>query len=404
MTDETSVTQSAPANLTIRVATSLSDVDAVAWDRLALASHPGDPAQEPDNPFVSHAFLSALEDSGSATAKTGWQPVHLLVEDEAGDLQAAMPLYLKSHSQGEYVFDHAWADAYQRAGGRYYPKLQACVPFTPATGPRLLMASDMDRIAMIKRLVQGAQALRDKTHASSLHVTFLPQSDWQALAGENFLQRIDLQYHWFNAGYGCFEDFLDDLASRKRKAIRRERREALSGGIEIIPLSGSDLTEAVWDRFFDFYRDTGGRKWGRPYLTRPFFSLIGEKMADRIVLMMARRAGQWIAGAINFKGKETLYGRHWGCVEEHPFLHFETCYYQAMDYAIAHGLKRVEAGAQGEHKLARGYKAVETYSAHDLADPALQRAVADYLKGERAHLRMVREEMGAMLPFRTRAD
>ncbi len=399
------------AGLTVRVATSLRAVPAGAWNACAnprALSGLLDPAIGPDpaggidrdNPFVSHAFLGALEDSRCVGGRSGWSPAYLLVEDEAGELLAAAPSFLKSHSQGEYVFDHSWADAYERAGGRYYPKLQVAAPFTPATGPRLLVAegprSDEARAA----LIGGLEALRAQTQSSSVHVTFAQEPDVAALAEAGYLERHDLQFHWQNEGFGSYDDFLATLASRKRKALRRERREALAAGIAIEVLSGSALTEAVWDDFFAFYEDTGSRKWGRPYLNRAFFSAVGEAMGERIVLVMARRAGRYIAGAINFRGANTLYGRNWGCIEDHPFLHFEVCYHQAIDYAIAHGLSRVEAGAQGEHKLARGYRPVITRSLHHIADPGLRRPVAAYLAQERAQIAAGREALEAESPFR----
>lgn len=355
------------------------------------------------NPFISHAFLSALESSGSATARTGWQPQHLLAEGVDGQVLAVAPCYLKSHSRGEYVFDAGWADAYERAGGSYYPKLQISVPFTPATGPRLLARPGPAERAARDALAAGIVALTDETGASSAHVTFLPEEEWRLLGEYGFLQRTDQQFHWDNRGYSSFEDFLAALSSRKRKVIRRERREALAPDITIHWLTGSDLTEDVWDAFFAFYMDTGSRKWGRPYLTRSFYSIIGETMPERILLVMARRSGRWIAGAINFIGSEILYGRHWGAIEDHPFLHFEVCYYQAIEFAIAHKLRRVEAGAQGEHKLARGYMPVTTYSAHYIADPAFRRAVADYLKRERSYVAAAGEELAALAPFRKTA-
>jgi uncharacterized protein len=341
--------------------------------------------------------LSALEDSGSATATTGWLPQHLALEGKGGELLGALPCYLKSHSQGEYVFDHGWADAFARAGGRYYPKLQCTVPFTPATGPRLIASSDEHRLALLAGLVE----LNERHGASSAHITFMPQDEWKLAGDAGFLLRMDQQFHWQNNGYHGFEDFLAALSSRKRKNIRKERETALArSGIEIVRLTGAELTETVWDRFFEFYMDTGSRKWGRPYLTRSFYSMIGERMGDRIVLILARRGGQYVAGAINFVGDDCLYGRHWGCVEDHPCLHFEICYYQAIDYAIEHGLARVEAGAQGEHKLARGYVPVITRSAHHIAHPGLRRAVDDYLAQERKHVEMENEILVEHAPFR----
>jgi len=352
------------------------------------------------NPFVSHDFLAALEESGCAVARTGWQAMHLRLEGADGALLGAAPCYLKSHSQGEYVFDHGWADAFERAGGSYYPKLQVSVPFTPATGPRLLARRDASGPAARAALAQGLKALTGRLGASSAHVTFAADDDIAALGEAGFLHRTDTQFHFRNDGYGSYDDFLATLSSRKRKALKRERREALAAGIEIDWLTGSDLTEAVWDAFFAFYMDTGGRKWGRPYLNRRFFSLVGERMADDIVLVMARRGGRHIAGAINFIGSDTLYGRNWGCIEDHPFLHFEVCYHQAIDFAIARGLKTVEAGAQGEHKLARGYRPVTTRSAHHIAHPALRDAVADYLSRERREVEMVGQYLDAHAPFR----
>jgi predicted N-acyltransferase len=355
------------------------------------------------NPFVSHEFFSALEGSGSACARTGWGPRHLLARLD-GAIAGIVPCYLKSHSQGEYVFDRGWADAYERAGGRYYPKLQASVPFTPAAGPRLLIREGIDADRIGDALARGLVALCDATNASSAHVTFAREAESKFLAGHGFLQRNDQQFHWHNQGYGGFEDFLTTLNSRHRKAIRRERREALASGITIHALTGSDITEEAWDAFFDFYMDTGSRKWGRPYLTRSFFSLIGQSMAKDVLLVMARREGRWIAGAINFIGSDTLFGRNWGAIEHHPFLHFEVCYYQAIDFAIQRGLKTVEAGAQGEHKIARGYLPQTTYSAHYIADPDLRRAISDYLRHERAYVAEAARELTDAAPFRKAAD
>jgi predicted N-acyltransferase len=355
------------------------------------------------NPFISHAFFSALEASGSAAPRTGWGPRHLVARQNGG-IAGIVPCYLKSHSQGEYVFDRGWADAYERAGGRYYPKLQVSVPFTPATGPRLLIRDGADVERVGTALAGGLVGLCEATHASSVHVTFAPESQWKFLAGHGFLQRTDQQFHWHNEGYNSFEDFLATLASRHRKAIRRERRDALAEGITIHALTGKDITEDAWDAFFAFYMETGSRKWGRPYLTRAFYALIGETMAKDVALIMARRDGRWIAGAINFIGGDTLFGRHWGAIEHHPFLHFEVCYYQAIDFAIQRGLRLVEAGAQGEHKLARGYLPQTTYSAHYIADPALRRAVRDYLKHERTYVAQAVRELAEAGPFRKSDD
>jgi predicted N-acyltransferase len=328
-----------------RFVRSLADVDPLAWD---LCANPADPVLAPEdegqferfNPFISHAFLNALEISGSAIAREGWAPFHVLVEDGSGRLAACAPCYLKSHSMGEYVFDYAWADAYERAGGRYYPKLQVSVPFTPAQGRRLLVASGHGAPAARAKLIEALEALREETGASSIHVTFPVKSECDALEEAGYLPRTGKQFHFFNKGYGAFDDFLADLASRKRKSIKRERRDALNDGVEIHRLTGADISEEHWDAFFHFYMDTGARKWGRPYLTRAFFSQIGETMADRILLVMVRRNGRWIAGAINFIGDDALYGRNWGALEERPFLHFEVCYYQAIEFAISRGLKR----------------------------------------------------------------
>ena len=352
-----------------------------------------------DNPFVTHDFLSSLEESGAATARTGWLGRHLLVEDENGAVLAAMPAYLKSHSRGEYVFDHGWAEAFERAGGSYYPKLQVAVPFTPVTGPRLLLRRGPSALAAREALVAGALEIVKRERVSSLHITFPTEAEWNYLTGLGFLARNDRQFHWLNDGYKTFDDFLSALSSRKRKVIKRERREAFNG-VEILRLTGSDLTESAWDAFFAFYMDTGSRKWGTPYLNRAFFSIVGEKMRARIVLVMAKRAGRFIAGALNFLGSQAIYGRYWGAIEQRPFLHFEVCYYQAIEYAIERGLKVVEAGAQGAHKILRGYRPVTTYSAHYIAHPALRRAVADYLQNERAYVAAEAEELSAALPFR----
>jgi uncharacterized protein len=377
------------------------------FDTLASAETEGDSCIESRsryNPFVSHGFFSALEESGSACARTGWGPRHLVAK-LGGTIAGIVPCYLKSHSQGEYVFDRGWADAYERAGGRYYPKLQASVPFTPATGPRLLIRNDVDQERIADALASGLMALCDATTASSVHVTFARESEWKHLAGHGFLQRTDQQFHWRNEGYASFDDFLATLNSRHRKAIKRERREALAAdGISIHALTGSDITEDAWDAFFDFYMETGSRKWGRPYLTRAFFSLVGESMSRDVLLVMVKRGGRWIAGAINFIGSDTLFGRNWGAIEHHPFLHFEVCYYQAIDFAIKRRLKTVEAGAQGEHKIARGYLPQTTYSAHFIADPDLRRAIDEYLKRERAYVAEAARELTESGPFRKAAD
>lgn len=380
--------------LRLRVLPGLSAISSAAWDACAA----GDEARP--EPFVSHAFLSALEEAGCATPRTGWMPQHLVLEDETGQALAVAPTYLKSHSRGEYVFDHGWADAFHQAGGNYYPKVQVAVPFTPVTGRRFLTRAGMNPAACHAAMARGLADLVELRGASSAHVTFSTQEEWSRLGEAGFLLRTDRQFHWVNAGYGCHDDFLETLASRKRKALKKERREALSAGISIEWLSGDALTEEAWEAFFHFYLDTGARKWGSPYLNRAFFTRIWEQMADQVLLVMARREGRYVAGALNFIGNQTLYGRYWGCIEMHPGLHFEVCYHQAMDFAIAHGLKTVEAGAQGEHKLARGYLPVTTYSAHHISHPGLRHAVAEYLTHERAYM----EEDVALLtrlgPFR----
>jgi uncharacterized protein len=393
---ESRVTLSLPAALRIRVEPSLATVSADAWDRCAV----GFTSDKQANPFVSHAFLLALEQSGCTGGRSGWNPAHVLVESDSGELLAAAPCYLKTHSQGEYVFDHGWAEAFARAGGQYYPKLQVSSPFSPVTGPRLLVAAGEQALAVQDTLIKGLLLVQEQLEASSVHVTFPTKQEWQLLEGHGFLQRVDQQFHWENADYATFEDFLATLSSRKRKNIRKERLTALQNGITVEWLTGTDIKEEHWDAFLKFYVDTGSRKWGRPYLNRAFFAAIGRSMAEQILLVMARRDGKLIAGAINLIGHDVLYGRNWGCIEDHPCLHFEVCYYQAIDFAIARGLKRVEAGAQGEHKLARGYMPSATYSAHHIADPRLRHAVADYLERERAHVDAMREALAAEGPYR----
>jgi hypothetical protein len=361
----------------------IAEIGKAAWD--ACAGNPDYAA----NPFVSYDFLDVCEESGCATARTGWAAQHLAVRDEAGEVAAVLPLYLKSHSQGEYVFDHSWADAYERAGGRYYPKLIAASPFSPVTGARLLVRPDIDADEGRKVLLSGAITLCEKMEVSSLGVNFPSEDEWKFLGAQGMLQRQNQQYHWVNAGYANFDEFLGALSSGRRKTIRRERRDAVKG-LDIVALTGADLTEAHWDAFYQFYMDTGARKWGRPYLNRRFFSLLNERMADRVLLVLAGRGGRWIAGAFNMIGGDCLYGRNWGCLEDVPFLHFELCYYQAIEWAIDHGLARVEAGAQGQHKIARGYLPSAVYSAHYIADPGLSRAVERFLEEER---RSVQGEM-----------
>ncbi len=387
--------------LAIRVVPSLDGFTRDEWNCLSGCS--GNAEETPYNPFISFEFLKILEESGCAVRETGWQGHHIRLEQADGSLVGAIPCYVKSHSQGEYVFDHGWADAFERAGGRYYPKLQATVPFTPATGPRLLVAKGNQPAAARSALAIGLRAVTEKVGVSSAHVTFGLDADMAALGEAGYLRRTDTQFHFLNEGFSTYDDFLATLASRKRKALKKERREALAEGITIHWLTGKDLTEAVWDDFFAFYMDTGERKWGRPYLTRKFFSLIGERMADDVLLIMAKRAGRYIAGAINFIGSEALFGRNWGCIEDHRFLHFEVCYHQAIDFAIDRKLKVVEAGAQGEHKLARGYRPVTTQSAHFIAHPGLRNAVADYLERERREVSRMGEYLDEHGPFRRSA-
>ena len=368
-----------------RVAEGVASFAAADWDACA----------GPDDPFLSHAFLSALEDSGSATAAAGWRALPIAIDGTDGRPAAVMPAYLKSHSLGEYVFDHGWADAYERAGGAYYPKLQIAVPFTPVPGRRLLARDP----AMAPALIAAAEKLVEANGLSSAHATFILPEERALFERAGWLIRADSQFHWLNAGYASFEDFLASLSSRKRKAIRRERAEA-GKGLDIVHLSGAAIGEAHWDAFWAFYQDTGARKWGHPYLTRAFFSLLGERMADQLLLILALRDGRPIAGALNVIGAEALYGRYWGALEEVPFLHFELCYYQAIEAAIARGLERAEAGAQGAHKLARGYVPVPTWSAHYIADPGFRRAVADYLASERPAVEREIAALSEMTPFR----
>ncbi len=374
----------------------LSEIDAAVWDRLA------NPEARTANPFVAHAFLKSLEDSGTVGARTGWQPHHLVLE-RGGAVAGVAPAYLKSHSQGEYIFDHGWADAYQRAGGSYYPKLQIAVPFTPVPGPRFLVGNDADSAHRRDSLATAAIEIARKLAVSSLHATFVDQAEWTALGsglGGLYLQRTGEQFHWQNAGYATFDDFLAALSSRKRKTIRKERVTATEAGITIKRLRGSEITERYWDAFYRFYQDTGSRKWGRPYLNRKFFSLLGERMGEACLLIVGERDGKPIAGALNMIGGDCLYGRYWGATEHHPCLHFELCYYQAIDWAIEHKLARVEAGAQGEHKLARGYNPVPTYSLHWIADPAFRRAVDRYLHEERAHAAERRAMLAEYAPYK----
>ena len=385
MTDETGI-----ARLKGRAAA----IGAVAWNACANPSGHSDP-----HPFTRYEFFAALEESGSAVPRTGWQPVHLTIERD-GRIEGLMPLYMKAHSQGEYVFDQAWADALERAGGNYYPKLQACVPFTPVTGRRLLVAGGADAAATQITLLEAGAAAVARLECSSLHMTFPTEDEWRAAEQIGYLLRTDRQFHWENRGYGSFDDFLGELSSSKRKTLKKERAAVRAEGVEFDWLTGRDITEAHWDAFFEFYMDTGERKWGSPYLTREFFSRIGQTMSEQVLLVMARRGGKTIAGALNFFGDGVLYGRNWGCTEYVPFLHFEACYYQAIDFAIAKGLAKVEAGAQGEHKLLRGYNPVPTYSAHFIAHDGLRRAVAHYLDAERAAVAENIADLAQAAPFK----
>ena len=366
----------------IRTVTDIHEIGEADWDKCAGTA----------NPFVSFAFLSAMEDSGSANADTGWQPFHLVVTDDDDTVAGIVPLYVKSHSYGEYVFDWSWAEAYERAGGRYYPKLQAAVPFSPVPGPRLLIRSDHPAPERVRTLLIGALcALPERLGIASLHVTFCSGDESRAMQDAGFLPRTGIQYHWYNRGYDSFDDFLGALNSRKRKNLRKERKQVRDAGYSFEVLSGDDLKAAHWDRFYAFYHDTSDRKWGQAYLTREFFDLLHERVRDRTVLVAAFRDGDMVAGALNLIGTETLYGRNWGTVDRTPLLHFETCYYQAIDIAIERGLKTVEAGAQGEHKIQRGYEPVLTHSAHLIADAGLRTAVARFLDQERHHIAQDRE-------------
>lgn len=376
--------------LTVRTVDSIGAVDAAAWDRCAGGV----------NPFVSHGFLRLLEETGCVNERTGWLPQHLLLEDSAGRLLAAAPAYLKSHSYGEYVFDHGWADAYERAGGRYYPKLQIAVPFTPVPGPRLLAPPGPEqkrhRLALLSGVVEVARELG----VSSVHITFVAPDEAALAEDAGLLMRHGCQYHWFNRGYATFDDFLGALASRKRKQIRKEREQVRAAGIEVRPVHGGEMKPREWDSFFKFYVDTYDRKWGYPYLTREFFGRLGGELGDRVVMMLATRGGSTVAGALNLRGSDALFGRNWGAAGDFPFLHFEACYYQAIDYAIAHKLARVEAGTQGPHKVQRGYEPVRTYSAHWIGDRRFKSAVAQFLERERAAIARDIEAMAGHTPFR----
>ncbi|WP_417798243.1 GNAT family N-acetyltransferase [Terasakiella pusilla] len=352
-----------------------------------------------DEPFAKHEFLSALEDSGCTAAKAGWMPQHFVLYDEQGTLFACSPAYLKGHSYGEYVFDWSWADAYERAGGRYYPKLQCAIPFTPVSGHRLLLAPNAPQDCQAL-LLEAMVARAKELHLSSLHITFTTEQEWKVAQNNGFLGRVGHQYHWDNDGYNSFDDFLDRLSSRKRKSIRKERQAVKDSGIALRCLSGADITENHWDAFYSFYLDTSGRKWGHPYLNRDFFSLLGQRMGDDVVLVLAYQDDTIVAGALNLKGDKTIYGRYWGCREDFRFLHFEACYYQAIDYAITHRLARVEAGAQGQHKIQRGYLPQKTYSSHWIADRGFQRAVEDFLKHDQKVNELEMKELSSLSPYK----
>ncbi|MDF1715301.1 MAG: GNAT family N-acetyltransferase [Antarcticimicrobium sp.] len=384
------------AQIEIQVLPSLSRIAAEDWD--ACACPEAAEGGRPDDPFTTHRFLKALEESGSVGRGTGWQPQYLTAYLD-GMLIAAAPMYAKSHSQGEYIFDHSWAHAYERAGGRYYPKLQIAVPFTPATGRRFLVRPGYEGIGQ-SALVQGAVQLAADNGISSLHVTFCTGEEAEAGEAMGLMARTSQQFHWLNQGYADFDAFLASLSSRKRKNIRKERAQANAFGGTIQAFTGDDLRPEHWEAFWDFYQDTGARKWGAPYLTRAFFDLVQDRMRDDILLVLAERDGRWIAGALNLIGRDTLYGRYWGCTEHHACLHFELCYYRAIDHAIAHGLGRVEAGAQGEHKLARGYLPSQTHSLHWTADPGFAEAVAQFLEAERAAVSEEIEVLTEYGPFR----
>ncbi|QQS12862.1 MAG: N-acetyltransferase [Rhodospirillales bacterium] len=379
----------------IEIVDGVGRVSAEAWDSCALA-----PDSE-GNPFLSHAFLKALEDSRCLGRRTGWTPQYLVATDEAGATLGVAPMFVKSHSQGEYVFDHGWAQAFERAGGRYYPKLQVCAPFTPVPGPRLLVRPGPFAEATFDALASSMVGIADGNGISSLHVTYCPEKEWTRLSERHgFLRRMGRQYHWRNDGYADFDAFLAALNSRKRKAIRKERAAVARAGLRLHALTGAEIKPHHWDAFFAFYMDTADRKWGSPYLNREFFACLGETLADKVVLICAESEGRLVAGALNLRGDKALFGRNWGSVESFAFLHFEACYYQAIDYAIAHGLERVEAGAQGEHKIQRGYLPTPTYSAHWIRDPRFRDAVARFLDEERPEVEKSIEALAAYSPFR----
>ncbi len=378
-----------PPSYSIRTLQRINEVSASEWNK----------CQTDDHPFTSYEFLNALEESGSVSAETGWMPQHLILEED-GQIVALAPMYIKGHSQGEYVFDHSWAHAYERAGGKYYPKLQMSVPFSPVTGPRLLSCNPSEHDTYAKLILGGAKQVAAKYGISSVHLTFLQENEIATTKAEDFHTRVGEQFHWFNNSYEDFEGFLAELSSRKRKAIKKERRTENFRGLEFETLRGQQITSAHWDAFFEFYIDTGNRKWGTPYLNRSFFDLLGNALPDQVVLFMVSRDGTYIAGALNLVGSNCLYGRYWGCIEDHRFLHFECCYYRAIEYAIEHNLARVEAGAQGPHKLARGYLPTKTYSAHWMQDPGFHDAVGDFLVAETRDMEAELNYLGKLTPFR----
>ena len=388
------------STIAIRMLSGLDEIAPEAWD--SCADPGGEGPGRAENPFLTHRFLAALEESGSVSERAGWIPRHLVAETEDGEMVGVMPLYVKTHSQGEYVFDYGWADAFERAGGKYYPKLQCAVPFTPVPGRRVLArpGGPLPQETVERGMVQAAAQIAVENDLSSLHLTFCTDHEWAVGGRAGLLQRTDQQFHWRNHGYADFDDFLGALASRKRKQIRKERAQAVANGVTLHRITGGDLRTSHWDAFWRFYQDTGGRKWGMPYLNRAAFDLMHQRMADDVLLIMAERDGRWIAGALNLIGRDTLFGRYWGCIEDHPCLHFETCYYQAIDFAIEQGLATVEAGAQGSHKLARGYEPVTTRSLHYLPDPGFSRAVDDYLQRERRAVAAEGEALARMMPFR----
>lgn len=381
--------------LQLEVCHSIAQIGEESWEscRQATPSAAG-------NPFLSYPFLSALEDSGCVSEQSGWLPHHLALKDETDGALACLPLYLKAHSQGEYVFDHGWADAFERAGGRYYPKLQSSIPFTPVTSPKLLTREGLNPDVATAAFASGLKQLCDRYHISSVHLTFLPDGEKENWTEQGLLPRRDRQFHWINQNYENFDDFLSALSSRKRKAIRKERRQAQSHGLTLLQKRGDEISSDDWDSFFSFYMDTGARKWGRPYLTRPFFAMLSERMNDDLLLFLALDGGTPVAGALNFIGKDALYGRYWGTTGEYPSLHFELCYHQAIEWAIEHEFSRVEAGAQGEHKLARGYIPQATWSCHWIDNPSFRQAIEDYLQAERHEAAAEQDFLTDLAPFK----